>query len=133
MIVVDTVGKSPRDFVTLGEMRQLLDVAFRKAGVHLAVSTTTKTLDLLEIMQQFEPFGYESLVVTKLDETSRVGSLISAAAEKGKALSFITDGQRVPEHIRAAEVTRFLVRLTGFRIRRDHIEEKFGGKGEKEI
>jgi flagellar biosynthesis protein FlhF len=111
-------------------MRELLDAAFKKAGSHLAVSATTKTLDLIEIMQQFEPFGYESLVVTKLDETSRIGSIISAAAEKGKALSFITDGQKVPENIRAATVTQLLVRLAGFRVRRDHIEKKFDGAKE---
>ncbi|MDR1626779.1 MAG: flagellar biosynthesis protein FlhF [Spirochaetia bacterium] len=132
MIFVDTIGKSPRDFVTLGEMRELLDVAFKKASVHLALSATTKSLDLVEIMQQFEPFGYESLVITKLDETPRVGSLISAAAEKGKALSFITDGQRVPENIKAATVKQFLQRLTGFRLHGEHIEEKFGEKKEFE-
>jgi flagellar biosynthesis protein FlhF len=130
MIFVDTIGKSPRDFATLGEMRELLDVAFKKASVHLALSATTKALDLVEIMQQFEPFGYESLVITKLDETPRVGSLISAAAEKGKPLSFITDGQRVPENIKAATVKQLLQRLTGFRLRGEHIEEKFGEKKE---
>ncbi|MDR1933495.1 MAG: flagellar biosynthesis protein FlhF [Spirochaetales bacterium] len=129
MILVDTVGKSPRDFVNLGEMRELLDAAFKKAGVHLALSATTKTIDLIEIMQQFEPFGYESLVITKLDETPRIGSVISAAAEKGKALSFITDGQKVPETIKTATVSQLLLRLAGFRVRRDHIEEKFGEKG----
>jgi flagellar biosynthesis protein FlhF len=132
MIFVDTIGKSPRDFVTLGEMRELLDAAFKKAGVHLALSATTKAQDLIEIMQQFEPFGYKSLVITKLDETLRVGSVISAAAEKGKALSFITDGQRVPENIRTATVKQFLQRLTGFRLRGEHIEEKFGKKNELE-
>ena len=129
LILIDTIGKSPRDFVNLGEMRELLDVACKKASSHLAVSATTKTMDLIEIMQQFEPFGYESVVITKLDETPRVGSVISAAAERGKALSFIADGQRVPENIRPASIVQLLVRLTGFRVRRDHIEEKFGGKG----
>jgi flagellar biosynthesis protein FlhF len=128
MILVDTVGKSPRDFVNLGEMRELLDPAFKKASVHLALSATTKTMDLIEIMQQFEPFGYESLVITKLDETPRVGSIISAAAEKGKTLSFIADGQKVPENIKPAAVSQLLLRLTGFRVRRDHIEE-INGKG----
>ncbi|MDR1315595.1 MAG: flagellar biosynthesis protein FlhF [Spirochaetales bacterium] len=130
MIFVDTIGKSPRDFATLGEMRELLDGAFKKASVHLALSATTKTVDLIEIMQQFEPFGYESLVITKLDETPRVGNIISAAAHRGKALSFVCDGQRVPENIRAAAVKQLLQRLTGFRIRAEHIEEQFAEKEE---
>jgi flagellar biosynthesis protein FlhF len=128
MILIDTVGKSPRDFANLGEMRELLDAAFKKASVHLALSATTKTMDLIENMQQFESFGYESLVITKLDETPRIGSIVSAAAERGKALSFITDGQKVPQNISAAAIPRLVQRLTGFRIRGEYLEEKFGEK-----
>ncbi|MCL1818075.1 MAG: flagellar biosynthesis protein FlhF [Spirochaetaceae bacterium] len=127
MILIDTAGRSPRDYAILGQMRELLDAAFKKkAGVHLVVSAPTKYVDLLDIMRQFEPFGYESLIVTKLDETSRVGSIISAAAEKGKPLSFITDGQVVGKSIRPAGAAQILERLTGFSARGNHLEEKIG-------
>ena len=68
MIFVDTIGKSPRDFRRLGEMNELLASCGSRARVHLAVSATTKTADVREIATQFEPFKYEAVVVTKLDE-----------------------------------------------------------------
>ncbi len=131
MVFVDTIGKSPRDFVKLAEMKELLEAASGRAGVHLAVSATTKTNDILDIMQQFEPFGYESVIVTKLDETARVGNIISVLAEKRKCLSYLTDGQRVPQDIEPATAARLLLRLQGLRVRRDHVEKKFGRQAEE--
>jgi flagellar biosynthesis protein FlhF len=126
LILVDTIGNSPNDSLKLAKMRELLKTAAGNSSVHLAVSATTKTQDILDIMRQFEPFGYESLVVTKLDETSRVGGIISAAAENRKPLSFITDGQDVANTIKTAAASLLLGRLQGIRFRRVLIEGKFG-------
>jgi len=126
MVFVDTIGKSPRDFMKLAEMKELLEAADGCSHVHLAVSATTKAADLVEIMQQFEPFGYEAVVVTKLDETSRIGNIVSVFSEKQKSFSYLTDGQRVPQDIEEASVPKLLLRLQGIRVRRDHVEKKFG-------
>jgi flagellar biosynthesis protein FlhF len=124
-VFIDTIGKSPRDFVKLAEMKELLEAVSGKATVHLAVSATTKAADILEIMSQFEPFEYASVIITKLDETSRVGSLISTLSERGKPVSYLTDGQRVPQDIEAATPLRLLLRLQGFRIQREVLEKKY--------
>ncbi|NNM54833.1 MAG: flagellar biosynthesis protein FlhF [Spirochaetales bacterium] len=115
MILIDTIGKSPKDFVKLAEMRHLLEGCGRPSEVHLAVSATTKTKDIREIFQQFESFGYRSLVLTKLDETSVVGNLISLSWERQKPISFYTDGQAVPMNIQRATKAFLLERLVGFR------------------
>jgi flagellar biosynthesis protein FlhF len=130
MVFIDTIGKSPKDFVKLAEMKELLEAAAGSASIHLAVSATTKAMDIHDIMSQFEPFGYGSVIITKLDETTRVGNIISSLADRGKSVSFLTDGQRVPQDIELASVGRLLSRLQGFRIKTDHIEKKFGGKAE---
>ena len=114
MVLIDTIGKSPKDFVKLAEMRKLLEGAGRSTEVHLAVSATTKTKDLREILQQFEPFGYQSVVLTKLDETSVVGNLISLLWEKQKPVSFLTDGQAVPQDIQRASAEKLMKPLLGF-------------------
>ena len=125
MIFVDTIGKSPRDFRKLGEMNELLSVCGGRARVHLAISATTKTADVAEIATQFEPFKYEAVVVTKLDETSRTGNVISVLAERDKPISFITDGQRVPQDIERATVMRLLRNLEGFDVPRAALEQRF--------
>jgi flagellar biosynthesis protein FlhF len=125
LILVDTIGKSPRDVVKLAEMKQLLAACGSTADVHLALAATTKSSDMREILQQFEPFGYRSVIVTKLDETIRVGNVVSALAERGKCVSYVTDGQRVPQDISRATVVRFLINLEGFRVDRRRVDERF--------
>jgi flagellar biosynthesis protein FlhF len=128
LILVDTIGKSPHDAVKLGEMKELLSVCGTQAEVHLAVCASTKSSDIHEIIQQFEPFNYRSVIVTKLDETIRVGNLISAFKEKGKSISFITDGQSVPADIHKASIVKLLINLEGFKINRRTIEDRFPDK-----
>lgn len=125
LILVDTIGKSPKDYMKLAEMRELLDGCGSTAETHLAVSATTKTSDIYEVLGQFEPFKYRSVVLTKLDETMRVGNVISVLYEKKKPLSYITDGQIVPQDIERATVSRMLMNLEGFIIDRARIQSKF--------
>jgi len=113
VVFLDTIGKSPSEFARLGEMKELLKAAGHNAQVHLAVSATTKASDLEEILRQFEPFNYQSILVTKLDETARVGNLISVLTAHGKPVSFTTNGQRVPQDIARASTESLVERLEG--------------------
>jgi flagellar biosynthesis protein FlhF len=126
LILVDTVGKSPRDAVRLAEMQRVLAACGPQAEVHLALSATTKASDMVQIMRQFEPFDYKAVVITKLDETNRIGNAVSALAERGKPISFVTNGQSVPQNIERARVTRFLINLEGFRVDRPRLEARYG-------
>lgn len=126
LILVDTIGKSPRDAVRLAEMQQILDACGPSAEVYLAVSATTKTQDMLDVFRQFEPFRYRAVVVTKMDETGRVGNVLSALADRGKSVAWITDGQRVPLDIERAHPLRFLMKLEGFAPNRPKLEERYG-------
>jgi len=126
LILVDTIGKSPRDAVRLAEMQQVLEACGPAAEVYLAVAATTKTQDMVEIFRQFEPFRYRAVIVTKMDETSRVGNVLSALAERDKPVAWITDGQSVPQHIAGGHPLRFLMNLEGFRLNRPKLEERYG-------
>ncbi len=125
VILIDTIGKSPYDYDKLAEMQSILGACGSKSEVHLAVSATTKSVDIQDIMHQFEPFKYKAVIITKIDETSRVGNVISAVIKNNKKISYITDGQMVPQDIEHATVSRFLMNLEGFRIDREYIEKKF--------
>ena len=125
MFFIDTIGKSPKDALKLGEMKEILEGAGRTAEYHLAISAATKASDIENILRQFEPFNYKSVVLTKLDETEHVGNIISALSEKRKSISYITDGQTVPVDIKRAAVVRFLINLDGFKINREKIEKRF--------
>jgi flagellar biosynthesis protein FlhF len=125
IIVIDTIGKSPRDYEKIAEMRKLLDSAGKISDIHLAMSATTKASDMREIMQQYETFGYMSVIVTKLDETAHVGNIISVMDERKKSLAYVTTGQRVPNDFERASTVRFLTNLEGFRVNRAKVDEAF--------
>jgi flagellar biosynthesis protein FlhF len=125
MILIDTIGKSPTDFTKLGEMKSILSACGSQSEIHLALSATTKTSDAYEILRHFEPFRYDSIILTKLDETTHLGNIISVLAENKKSISYLTDGQQVPQDIEIATTARLLAGLEGFRMDREELESKF--------
>jgi len=125
LILVDTIGSSPNDPVKLGEMKALLNACGSKAETHLVLSATTKSNDIDYMLRQFEPFNYQSVLLTKMDETRTVGNIISALAEKGKPISFMTNGQQIHKDIKKANVVGFLINLEGFSVDREEMEKRF--------
>jgi len=114
LVLIDTIGKSPHDYKKLAEMKELLEACGTTSEVHLAISAITKVSDIFEIMQQFESFKYNSIVVTKLDETCHAGNIISALYETRKPVSYITTGQNVPYDIKYATEELLLEHLGEF-------------------
>lgn len=125
VILVDTTGHSPKDYESLAKMRKVLDFHGGTSQVFLTVSASTKASDLRIILQQYEIFGYTSLIITKLDETDCIGTVISILDEKQKHIAYFTDGQRVPRDFEKANPVRMLINLSGFHVDRKHIDEKF--------
>ena len=125
-IFIDTSGYSPNDTENIGKMKAVLDVRGMKPDIHLAVAASTKATDLANIMQNYEQFGYNSVIVTKCDESKQYGNVISVLHEKNKKISYIADGQKVVRDILRADVVQFLIRLSGFDVDRVHIEDEFG-------
>jgi flagellar biosynthesis protein FlhF len=127
-VLVDTIGESPRNYGELGKMKAVLDACPSRAEVYLCLAASTKVSDIKEILKQFEPFKYKAVIITKLDETNRVGNIISALAEERKSISFITNGQTVPWDIERALVIRLLANLEGFVVDRNALADHFKAK-----
>lgn len=126
MIFIDTGGYSPNDSAHIGKMKAVLDVPGINPDIYLAVTASTKARDLVNIMQNYEPFGYKSVIVTKCDESNQYGNVISVLSERHKSISYITNGQKASGCIEKANPVSFLIRLEDFEIDRIHIEDKFG-------
>lgn len=126
LILVDTIGRSPRDMSKLAEMKEVLDAAGTRNEIHLAVSATTKASDVEEVLKTFEPFKYKAVILTKIDETLRIGNIISVLTGLHKPISYIADGQSVPQDLEQASVLRLLMNLEGFHCNREQLEKRFG-------
>jgi flagellar biosynthesis protein FlhF len=129
LILVDTIGRSPRDLGKLAEMKEILSACGSQAVVYLALAATTKASDTEEILSHFAPFGFRSIILTKLDETMRIGNIISCLSRQRKPLAYLCDGQGVPQDLEEATVMRLLMNMEGFRIDREALEERFAAAG----
>ena len=101
LVFVDTAGKSQKNNMGLAELRNILDGARGKLDIHLVISATTKYRDAVDILTRFNQLLYEKVIITKLDETNTIGSVISALG-KNRKLSYFTTGQSVPDDIEVA-------------------------------
>ncbi len=125
VLFIDTPGYSPNDSENIGKMRKMLEVKGIHPDVYLTFTASSKARDMNSIIQNYEPFNFASVIITKWDETSAIGNVISVLSEKNKSVSYITDGQQVPRKIERATTLKFLLNLNDFTINREHIDEKF--------
>lgn len=100
LVLVDTAGFGPRD----GEMlTRLLALTERTAAqTLLALPANLQTPSLLENLRVFGQLGVDGVIVTKVDEATSLGGLLSTLIETATSVCYVADGQRVPEDIRPA-------------------------------
>ena len=104
-IFIDTAGRSQRDKAQMDELKSFLDLN-QLIEIHLVLSSTTKDDDLTEILSRFSSVPVDSMIFTKLDESSSYGSIFNSSINSKMPLSYFTMGQRVPEDIEVASKER---------------------------
>jgi flagellar biosynthesis protein FlhF len=102
LVLLDTAGRSPRDEVKIQELRAMLAEA-EPDEVHLVVSAVSGARSLTSIAERFAAVGVTAMLVTKLDEATGLGNLVSTARACQLPLSYLTDGQNVPDDIQVAQ------------------------------
>jgi flagellar biosynthesis protein FlhF len=109
LILVDTPGRSQRAVSEVAALADYIQAVPRKM-VHLALTAGSKYEDMHDTIQSFSKLPLDGLVFTKIDETASLGAAYSAACERQLPLSYLTNGQRVPEDIEVA-TAEFVVDL----------------------
>ena len=115
LILIDTIGRSPRDNEVNVKLQTMLNVPDKKnTKFYLAVSASMKKIDIDKVFEQFKMFNITSVIVTKTDETQTIGNILSICHDRHVPLLFITDGQMVPRDIHKASSAFVLSLLRGF-------------------
>lgn len=102
LILIDTAGRSPRDEASIEELAAFLNQDFNIES-HLVLSTTTREKDLKETVRRFDKIPVHSFIFTKLDECDSLGVLLNISVDCKRPLSYLTNGQKVPEDIMLAD------------------------------
>jgi flagellar biosynthesis protein FlhF len=114
LVLMDTAGRSPRDEVRIQELKSMLAEA-APAEVHLVLSAVGGAKSLATTAERFAAVGTTALLVTKLDEATTLGNLVSVMRSCRLPVSYLTDGQNVPDDIQVAQSRTFARMILGER------------------
>jgi flagellar biosynthesis protein FlhF len=101
LVLIDTAGLSQRD-PRLGAQREVIRNAAREVRSYVVLSATAQFEALTETVRVYQPLGLCGAIVTKLDEATSLGGVLSVAIGHGLPLAYMAEGQRVPEDLRPA-------------------------------
>jgi flagellar biosynthesis protein FlhF len=105
LVLMDTAGRSPKDDIKIQELKALLAEA-SVDEVHLVLSSVASARVLQQTAERFAAVGTTALVITKLDEATSFGNLFPVLRSSRLPLSYLTNGQNVPDDIETARVDR---------------------------
>jgi flagellar biosynthesis protein FlhF len=112
LVLIDTAGRSPKDELQIQELKSLLAEA-RVDEVHLVLSMTSSRQSLEAAADKFKAAGTTAVILTKLDEASGMGAILSLARRVELPISYLTNGQAVPDDIEPAHPRRIARLILG--------------------
>ena len=131
MILIDTPGSSLRD----GQLAHRLGVLSNCASqmeTALVLGASTQAGAVEETVKRYAPANPACCVLTKLDEAASLGGALSVLIKARLPVSYVSEGQRVPEDLRPAralELVSTAVRLakaSGAVADEDLLRRRFG-------
>jgi flagellar biosynthesis protein FlhF len=125
LVLIDTAGRSPRSDARIDQLVELLRSA-QPDETHLVLSATSSASVIRTALGGFAPVRPTSAILTKLDETPHTAAVLSAITASddfaGVPISYITNGQQVPDDICMADAEPLLSRLLPARVTAVHLE-----------
>jgi len=98
VVLIDTAGRSQHDGGKLEELGALLRAA-DPDETHLVLSGSAGQGVLMRAAERFAVARPDRVILSKLDEAVSFGVLVNVAHRVGAAVSYLTTGQEVPDHI----------------------------------
>ncbi len=107
LVLIDTAGMNQRD-VRLSEQISVINNGSPQVRNFLVLSATTQYSALDEAVKAFSTAEPEGCFITKTDEASSLGPVLSVVAKHQLPIAYVTDGQRVPEDLRLARANNLV-------------------------
>lgn len=98
LIIMDTAGRNYRNELLVSELQSL----FAHAGeseTYLVLSLASKTQDMMKITEHFSKYDLDKIIFTKQDETGSYGAIFNLIHSFPLHLSYMTNGQNVPDDL----------------------------------
>ncbi len=132
LVLIDTAGLSPKDARHLTEIRAL-GAAHPRLESLLVLNASVQAGAIEETLTRFAPIRPAACVLTKVDEATSLGGLLSALIHVQLPISYVSEGQRVPEDLNPARSHQLvaraveLARRSGASTDEELLRRRFGG------
>jgi flagellar biosynthesis protein FlhF len=132
LVLVDTAGLSPKDARHLEEMTALAAAHPRLESI-LVLSASVQAGAIEEAITRYGAARPRACILTKLDEATSLGGLLSALIRSRIAVAYVSEGQRVPEDLAPARAHQLIVRAvelsrrSGATADEELLHRRFGG------
>jgi flagellar biosynthesis protein FlhF len=112
LVLIDTPGLAVREMEDGADLARLL-ASHPEIDTHLVLPASMKPSDMARVIERYEIFLPKKLLFTRMDETDHYGALVSEAARRSLPISFLADGQRIPEDLEPASKARLMELILG--------------------
>lgn len=116
LILIDTAGMSQRDVRLAEKLATLVHNSRVKIKSYLVLSATAQSRVMQESVAHFKRIPLSGCIFTKLDECLSLGEVINVAIANALPVSYLTNGQRVPEDIAVADAHTLVQQAEKLRI-----------------
>ncbi|MBU3022222.1 flagellar biosynthesis protein FlhF [Aestuariibacter sp. A3R04] len=103
LILIDTAGFSQRDSRLIKQLGQFNSGQVQPVRKYLVAQANTQYPALQRIIAAYNSVKLDGCIFTKVDECYSLGEVLSIAVEQQLPVSYVTDGQQVPEDIKVAD------------------------------
>ncbi|ELM3617065.1 flagellar biosynthesis protein FlhF [Aeromonas sobria] len=128
LVLIDTAGVGQRDIRLTEQLDTLVKNAKVRIRSYLVMSATSQRRVMQEAVDHFRRIPLSGCILTKLDESLNLGEVINVCIQNALPISYITDGQRVPEDIQVANAAQLVGAAMGS-LERETEEPYFWGAG----
>lgn len=112
VVLIDTAGKNSKDEEYQRELREYIEVS-QVDEIYLVLSVVTGTKACKDTIKHYSFIKDYKLIITKLDEVGVWGNVLNIADFSKKGISYITNGQNVPDDIRDVDTYRLVAGIVG--------------------
>ena len=102
LVLIDTAGMGQRDVRLSEQLETLMKNSRVRIRSFLVIPATSQRRVVQEAIEHFRRIPLSGCILTKLDESLSLGEILSVTIKHALPISYITNGQRVPEDIKIA-------------------------------
>ncbi|GAB3029712.1 flagellar biosynthesis protein FlhF [Bowmanella dokdonensis] len=103
LVLIDTAGFGQRDARLIKQLDTLDQSSCASIRHYLVLAANAQHNVMEHTLETYRQISLQGCIFTKLDECYSLGEAISLAVEHRLPVGYLTEGQKVPEDIRAAE------------------------------